>query len=183
MPKSTQIDIIDDGQVIDCSNRVLGIRADDRLSDVFPITVQNMVDKIKAIDHDIRMNIKILLLNDNPISEMDFLEFKNLLELYLPNVKELDLSYSSLDSATSDDIKILTKIPQLKYINISRTVLAGPIGNKSRKGLDDDDFKKLIFMTLSMVQDGDADGLAPKKFVELINQTHYEFYFPSVGYN
>jgi hypothetical protein len=177
-PKSdAQINIIDGGQVIDCSSRVLGNRAHKGLLDVFPITVQNMVNRIKTFDHTIRMNIKILLLNDNPISEMDFLEFKDLLELYLPNVNELDLSYCSLDSATSDDIKILTKIPQLKYVIISGTVLAGPIGYKSREGLDDDDFKKLIFMTRSMTINGGASS--PKKFVELINKTHCDFYFLS----
>jgi hypothetical protein len=161
---------------LDFRKKVLGKGAHKGLAKVFPTTMGDVAAEVRALPQQGRDAILGLLLSENPIGELDFPDIKELLVTLLPNVRELDLSYTSLASATAEDMQVLTQLPQLRYVSIVGTVAAGPIGHKMRAGLSEEDLQKLIFMTPAMVLEGASKVLVPQNLVKIVRNTHVNLF-------
>jgi hypothetical protein len=159
---------------LDFRGRVRGKGTDASFAEHFPLTMDDLAKEVAKLPNKER--VRGLILAENAIDELDFPLVKKLLEQHLPRVEDLNLSLTALSHTSGKDMQVLTRMPQLQTISIVGTVVAGFLGYEMREQLEEQDIRKLVFMTPAMLLSGAHERIVPPGLVAASLETHMELY-------
>lgn len=161
---------------LDFSGILRGNQTDPSLTQHFHHTLDDLYEFVAVLTDDERNKVRGLKLTDNAIDELDFPFIKDLLEKLLPNVRDLNLSFTAMIYTTGQQMQVLTRMPQLQSISIVGTVVSGYLGRAMFETLEAQDIRKMVFMTPTIIMSKAYMRIVPEYLASVALDTHLQIF-------
>ncbi len=146
-------------------------------------SITKLVKKVDVLDLEERQKVDTLILRTNLLGAQALREIIQKVLPLLPNLQQIDLSYTAIEETALDDVlSLLRTLPNLQYINLQGNDVADAIPQFLERGEDSEGIKSKIMRKVIIYPQNLAEAESPprlplslERFPEWKN-AHHLFY-------